>query len=213
VTKRTIMLRKPQWYRMQAMFEGAAHLVTEINDAEVLLQGVFYEADFPCPKCGTKVHLDRINLRGDGHADLSPQLGICLIPPEAASNAAGEALRRMLEANLRMPVLLLSNNIHMVKLKPIPEAEAKRIMEGAGDEEEGRLVSIPVGRRQAEPVGGEAAREDGGGVPAGGPGPSGSGGGDGGGQGEAQGQTDQGGQVGSDQPDEGAPVAEHRPEG
>jgi hypothetical protein len=166
--KRELVIRKPQWYRMMEFFDGPAKVVTSVNDADVLLQGVLYEAVFPCPHCNHKIHMDKVNLKEDGRADLSPQLGLCLIPQEAISNQQGEALRRMLEANLRMPVLLISNNVQMVRLKPIMQAEADRILEeGAGkkdgekegQESQGRLVAFPGGGREAEHGGGEGVRE------------------------------------------------------
>lgn len=157
---KNIVIRKPQWYRMVDFFDGPAKAVTRVNEADVLLQGVLYEADFPCPKCGAKVHLDKINLKENDNADLSPQLGLCLIPQEAVGNQQGEALRRMLEANLRMPVLLISNNVQMVRLKPIMQGEADRILEGAGEDgkAEGKLLAIPGGNREAEQRGGQGTR-------------------------------------------------------
>lgn len=148
-------LRKPQWYQMRRFFDGPAKTITPVNDANVILQGVIYEANFACPKCGHAVHMDRIRLTEDGKADLSPQLGVCLIPQEAISNQQGEALRRMLEANLRMPVVLLSDNIQLVELRPIHQATADRILgEASGESTEGRLVSFPIGNISAEPEGG-----------------------------------------------------------
>jgi hypothetical protein len=183
-----LAIRKPQWYRMVEFFDGPARVVTSVNDADVLLQGVLYEVDFPCPKCGATVHLDKIKLQEDGTADLSPQLGICLIPQEAVSNEQGEALRRMLEANLRMPVLLISNNVQMVQLKPISKAAADAILqEESASGEEGKLVAFPGGGGETEQGGGEGAGTAGGEGPAGDPG-AGAPRGDGGGQGEPEDQ-------------------------
>ncbi|MBT8428296.1 MAG: hypothetical protein KJN79_00140 [Gammaproteobacteria bacterium] len=154
-------IRKPQWYRMTRFFDGDAQMVTEVGDAEVLLQGTIYETTVTC-QCGNKIHLDRIKLREDGRADLSPQLGMCLIPQEAVSNSQGDALRRMLEANLRQPVVLISNNVQLVQLKPIHQAEADRILSGGdpddGQAAEGSVVAFSQPDGQGEQGGGEDIR-------------------------------------------------------
>jgi hypothetical protein len=198
---KSIAIRKAMWHRMVSFFDGPARSVTHVNDADVLLQGVVYEADFPCPKCGATVHMDKIRIKKDDarwekwtesiaeaiqsmvkahpaavaehlmgmfqqmifdKIDLSPQLGMCLIPQEAVGNQQGEALRRMLEANLRMPVLLMSNNVQMIRLKPIMQAEADRILEGAAEDgkAEGKLTSIPSGNQQTKRQGGEGSRAE-----------------------------------------------------
>jgi hypothetical protein len=217
---KTIAIRKPKWYRMTQFFDGASQVVTEINDAEVLLQGVLYEAVFPCPKCGAKVHMDKIKLKEDGTADLSPQLGLCLIPHEAIGNQQGEALRRMLEANLRMPVLLISNNVQMVRLKPISQQAAHEILKGANEDgqAEGRLVAFTGGDRQEEQGSGEGARAGGGDGPASDPG-AGTPPEDGRGtvqtgdpEGDSQ-EESRGDPVGGDEGSPGAPEAERDPAG
>lgn len=168
MSKRVLKLRKTQWYRMESFFDGPSQQVVGLGDAEVLLQGVLYEASFPCPKCGHKVCLDKMRVRKgegerDGTIDFSPQLGLCLVPQEAISNVQGEGLRRMLEANLRMPVLLMSTNVQMAKLRPIHQAEADRILsEKGGEGHEGECVAIETGSGQGEQAGGQGVREAGG---------------------------------------------------
>jgi hypothetical protein len=249
--RKTIAIRKPLWHRMEAFFEGEpARVVTEVNKAEVLLQGVLYEASFPCPSCGHKIRMDKVKLRKEdtdwkvwtheiadmlaevdwsepgargtaakrimdmvqqmfwSQVDLTPHLGMCLIPQEACSNAQGEALRRMLEANLRMPVLLMSNNVQMVRLRPVSKAEADRILgETDATEEgaEGRLVAFPGGGGQEKPEGGEGTGAAGSDGPAADPGQAGAGEPDRQDPGEAAGQADQGREVGGDQGAEEAP--------
>ena len=150
------LFKRPQWYRMEAFFDGKAQAVTEVGDAQIVLQGTIYEGAVACPACDAKVHLDKITLTKDARADLSPQLGICLIPQEAVSNTQGEGLRRLLEANLRMPVVLISNNVQLVQLRPIHEAEADRILSGEGDDG-GKVVAFK--NRKGERPGGQDIRE------------------------------------------------------
>lgn len=212
--KRNVTIRKPQWYRMTEFFDGTAKAITNVNNADVLLQGVLYEVDFSCPKCGAKIHLDKIKLREDGTADLSPQLGLCLIPQEAVSNQQGEALRRMIEANLRMPVLLISNNVQMVRLKPIHQAEADRILEGAGkDGEAGKLVAFKSGNRPEEPDSGRGDGTGDSGRPAKDSGPPGAVGRDEGGEGLVAGETVEEGEIGSSEGATGVSEEERHPKG
>lgn len=72
---------------------------------------------------------------GDDRLDLSPELGMCVVPP-AILEEQGEVLRLMQEANHRMPICLTTDNIHMVQLKPVSAGVAQKIMQGAASDEE-----------------------------------------------------------------------------
>lgn len=54
---------------------------------------------------------------------------ICLAPPSITAEQ-GEALRKLLEANFMRSVLVLTNNIQLVKLKPVNGKVAEKIMKG-----------------------------------------------------------------------------------
>ena len=143
VKKRAGELRKPTWYRMVSMFDGAAKRIAVLGKGgEALLRGVRYSAKVVCGKCGHTIDMNSLRVKGgvEDRLELSPELAVCTIPT-SVTESQGEALRRMLEGNLRMPVLLISDNIHLVQLKPIITKIAKTIMDEAADEETRQLAA------------------------------------------------------------------------
>lgn len=94
-------LHKPKWYKMVAFFDGEAQQVMEVKGANVLLQGWLPPDD---------------------------DLGVCAVPT-SITHEQGLALEKILEANFKRPLLVLTNNIQLAKLKPITELEAKQIMQ------------------------------------------------------------------------------------
>lgn len=196
---------------MVSFFDDQSQVVTEVNDAKIVLQGVIYEAQVACPSCGKKIHLDRATVAG-GRLDLSPQLGLCLIPQDAVSNNQGEALRRMLEANLRMPVLLLTDNVSMVRLRPIHEGEAQRILDGEGDGY-AKVVAFPGRGGAQEQASGQGIRAPDRNGPAADLGPQGPDEGDQGSVGSAQGEPRDGAAGGSDADDQEPAETLLRPKG
>lgn len=97
-------LRKPQWYRMTQFFDGPAKKIADVGDEEIVLSG-FVEPD--------------------------KDLAVVLVPP-SVTHEQGKALEMTLKAQFGVSVLVLSNNIQLVKLKPIPEVLAKELMERGG---------------------------------------------------------------------------------
>lgn len=98
-------IRKPRWWKLVALFDGPAKRVMDISGSPVLLQGT-------------------VNRDGED------ELAVCLVPA-GTGPSQGEALRVLLEANLRTPVMVLGSNIHLCRLKQIGEAEAQAIMAAA----------------------------------------------------------------------------------
>jgi hypothetical protein len=107
-----IIKRKERWYEMVAMFDGEAKQVLELGGK------------------------DRVVMTGTIPPD--DDVAICLVPP-SVSNEQGLALQKILEANFRKTVLVLSNNIQMVRLKPISMRRATEIIERGND---GQVVQI-----------------------------------------------------------------------
>jgi hypothetical protein len=98
--------KKPHWYRMESFWEKNAQSVMKVGDEDIVL-------------CGWVPPYNDV--------------AVCVVPP-SITQQQGLALQKILEANLRAPCLVLTNNTQLVRLKQIPEAEALRIMEeGAPD--------------------------------------------------------------------------------
>ena len=98
--------KKPRWHRMEAFWEKGAQSVMKVGDEDIVL-------------CGWVPPYNDV--------------AVCVVPP-SITQQQGLALQKILEANLRAPCLVLTSNTQLVRLKPIPEAEALRIMkEGTPD--------------------------------------------------------------------------------
>lgn len=93
-------LRKPQWYKMTSFFNGEAREIVKVNGESVVLSGWVPPDD---------------------------DLGVCLVPA-SITHEQGMALRKILEANFKAPMLLLTNNVQLAKLKPITPNEADQLM-------------------------------------------------------------------------------------
>jgi len=157
-------VKKVRWYRLQKFWDEPGEKVAEIEGHDVIVQGHLYEGELKC-ECG-RIHLiDGLKVRGDprvileGENDgatvtLQPSLSACVVPPEAISNLQGKKLELMLNANLRTPTMIFTNNIQLVQLKEISESAAKKIMmadaakleEKHKAEEGGNIVSIEKAR-------------------------------------------------------------------
>lgn len=95
-----IQKAKEQWYRLTAFFDGKAQQVLRVNNEDVLLAGWVPPDNDVC---------------------------VCLVPP-SVSNEQGVALQKILEANFRHAVLVLTNTTQLVRLKPISDVRANQIM-------------------------------------------------------------------------------------
>jgi len=150
-TKRETALRKPQWFKMAALFDFPSKRVAQVGDGEdVLIKGVRYRAEITCGGCGKSIKVNQLNTKdgGEDKLELMPELAVCVVS-RSILEEQGETLRRMLEANLRMPVLLLTDNVHLVKLKPISNAVAKSIMDQAAADD---LKALESAEAAAKPV-------------------------------------------------------------
>ena len=96
---------RPHWYKLECFWSGEAQPVMKVNDENVLLVGWIPPDN---------------------------DVAVCLVPPSVGQEQ-GLALEKILEANLRAPVLVLTNNTQLVKLAPISDAEAQRIMKEGAD--------------------------------------------------------------------------------
>ena len=123
---------KPYWYKMAAFWSEDAQEVMKVNDEGVLL-------------CG--------NLPPDN------DVAVVLVPT-SCTQEQGMAIQKMMEANMRGPVVVLSNNTQLVRLEPISDAEAKQIMEAGS----GRQEIIQVEKPEDPRSGGEAVESEGAGV-------------------------------------------------
>jgi len=106
--------KNPRWYKMVSFFDGDSKSVLKINDADVVLSG-WVPPDMDC--------------------------AVCLLP-RSASHEQGLALQKILEAQFRKPVLVLTNNTQLVRLKQITDREADRFMEGSNGAE---VIQIEAG--------------------------------------------------------------------
>jgi hypothetical protein len=126
-THKVKFIKRPKgefWYEMVAMFDGEAKQVMALDKGE------------------------RVVMAGVIPPDMD--VAICLVPP-SVTNHQGLALQKILEAQFRKSVLVLSNNIQLVRLKAISQGRATMIMmEGKEDAE---VIHIEKGARG--PVAGE----------------------------------------------------------
>lgn len=94
--------RGTAWYEMTSLFDGEAKQVLELEGAQ--------------------------------RAVISGEYGevvICLVPT-SMTNRQGQVCQQILEAKLGRDVLLLSNNIQLVKLRAISNERAQYIRAGGG---------------------------------------------------------------------------------
>jgi len=174
VAKTSALLKKPRWYKMTSLFSEPAKRVSAVGDNDVLLKGMVYQAGLS-ERIESVIEWLKIKTKNKPEAKVSaaemikklkaglgePELALCVVPP-AISQQQGEALRMMLTANLRVPVVLLTDNVHLVQLKPISEAQAKAAFDdGAPNDKEskkgnGQGKVVPF----AKPSG-EASKADG----------------------------------------------------
>lgn len=139
--KKVKILPRTQWFKITRFFNGVAKKTLEIGENNVIVQGTVNELEYgnardDIEKCiddikagDTEKAIETLTAIANNH---SPVLAVCSVPTQAISNVQGEALRGVLSANLRLPTMLLSNNIQLARLKPISEDMAKRIMSDEG---------------------------------------------------------------------------------
>jgi hypothetical protein len=92
--------------------------------------------------------------------DGEPELAIVQVPAEGFSEEDASSLHKLVTANLRVPVLLLSNNVTMVKLKPITNKRAEDLRKeeaarGQSNGKEGEEKEGPKAGAGREEFGGE----------------------------------------------------------
>jgi hypothetical protein len=96
------------WYKIECLFDQKAQKVMQIGDADILLREMYY-------------------VKSENGKTGEPELAICQVPT-AIGRAQGANLQHLLEANLRVPVVVLTNNINMVKLKAVTDEEAEKVL-------------------------------------------------------------------------------------
>jgi hypothetical protein len=128
------ILKKEQWYKMVAMFDSDAKAVMQVGGENILLCG-WVPPDMDC--------------------------AIVLVPT-SITQEQGLAIEKIIEANLRKPVLVLSQNTQLVRLKPISDGLAEKIMKGEADGHDKilQISQAEAGPREAVEGEGVGVREE-----------------------------------------------------
>lgn len=92
---------KARWYQIVKLWDQPAQKILEVESEPVIVQGM----------------IPPLN-----------EVPVCLVPTSIMAEQ-GMALQKLLEGHFRAPVLVLTNNIQLAKLKPISESEAQTLME------------------------------------------------------------------------------------
>jgi hypothetical protein len=97
-----------------------------------------------------------------GHLPGTAECMVC-VTPTSMTNEQGLALQKLLEAQFRppKPVLLLTNNTYLCKLKPVTDFEAQRMM-GRGPDAKPEIIQIQTQEEESEagPEGGRLREQD-----------------------------------------------------
>jgi len=93
--------RKEHWYKFTQFFDGDAQTVMKVGQEDILLQGTLPPNN---------------------------ELVVCSGPTSLTSEQ-GLALQTVLEARLGSPVLLLTHNVQLLKLKQLSDKEANQIID------------------------------------------------------------------------------------
>jgi hypothetical protein len=96
---------------MVSFFDGETQEVAQMGEEQILLPG-WVPPDNDC--------------------------AVCLVPT-SITREQGVALQKLLEANLRTKVMVLTNNVQLVRLKAISDKDAAEIMV---KELEGKLIEV-----------------------------------------------------------------------
>lgn len=123
------VLKKPAWFKMVSFFDSDAKSIMKINQEDVVLSG-WVPPDNDC--------------------------AVCLVP-SSVTHEQGLALQRIIEGQTRKPVLILTNNVQLVRLKPISDAQAAKCI---GGQAHGEVVQVEAGSTGS--VSGDDLRADGG---------------------------------------------------
>lgn len=89
-----------------------------------------------------------------GYLPPENEVAVALVPP-AITHEQGVALQKLLEANMRAPVMVLTNNVQLVQLRPIPEARAREALAAGGE-----VVQFQRGDDGQEPTEGQGPRAE-----------------------------------------------------
>jgi hypothetical protein len=92
-----------KWYQVVALFDGEAKRVMTVAQHDIVVRGT-------------------LNL-GESYE----QLAVCMMP-QGLPQSHLEPIRQAVEGNLRLPVLLLTDNVHLCKLKPLTEKQATKLL-------------------------------------------------------------------------------------
>jgi len=104
---KVVKAERESWYQMTALFDGEAKTTMEINGESVLTLG---------------------------WVPPDNEVAVVLVPP-SVTHEQGKAIQKMIEANFRKPVIVLTNTTQLVRLRKISSSRASKLMgdAGAGD--------------------------------------------------------------------------------
>jgi len=117
------IMKSEQWFKMTSFFDGKSKSLMKVNEEDVILCG-WVPPDMDC--------------------------AVCLVPP-SVTHEQGLALQKMIEANVRKPVLVLTSNTQLVRLKPVSDAYAAKVMQG--DEGDGQIIQVSASGEVSEEEG------------------------------------------------------------
>ena len=112
--------RKECWYQLVSFFETDGKSIMSIDGENVLLSG-WLPPDYDCA---------------------------VVVVPTSVTQEQGIALQRLMEANLRHPVLVLTNNTQLVRLKPISDQLAESIMRSESNANSTIIAIAPGGGKE-----------------------------------------------------------------
>lgn len=92
--------RQEQWYQLTGLWDGQAKEVIKLGEEQVVMLG------FLPPRM---------------------EVAVCVVPPSVTTEQ-GEAVTKLLEANFQKPVVVLSNNIQLARLRPVSAKRAREMM-------------------------------------------------------------------------------------
>jgi len=112
----------PCWYQMVSYFDHEAKTIMEVPGGEVVLSG-WVPPDNECA---------------------------VVLAPTSITQEQGLALQKLVEANFRRPVLVLTKNVQLVRLQKITATEAQKIIEGT--DEDVKVIETSEQQGEGDPV-------------------------------------------------------------
>lgn len=119
---------RSNWYEVVSMFDGEAKKILEVAGHDVVVRGTL--------RLGEEYE----------------QLAVCMIPQLNYPMSQLEVIRQATEASIRLPVLLLTDNVQLCRLRRITDKQAAKLMkhglelddaEGADRPADGVVLRLP----------------------------------------------------------------------